>query len=290
MKLILVAFLLIFAARPCAAATVEHAVGTSGVDCSLPRGELLASEKLICADADLQKADARLTGIYTDLGERLNEGGAQAIELDHSFWFLTYEGGLDARCGIAGSRVLPADLKAYYRARNCLLTELDKRREAVAALPHEKPAAPYLLSPFERMMLRGMAGTELYLRRLLDKRINRSDNLAVGLQRSLGALLTDTETRHFAWLEGNPFDKFVETSNLGAGTLIDSRFFFYRSNIPADEFERERLRRRPFDWRDRRRDDRSAAGRAADPGDLGEELRRRPAQDRQPRSVSAARQ
>jgi hypothetical protein len=235
MKFILGAVLFALTAQPALAIPVDHVETTSGIPCSLPPAELLASEKLICADPDLRKADGELTGAYIHLNERLNDGGHEALNLDHNFWFMSLDGGLDARCRIAASRVLPADLKDYYAARECLLAELDKRRAEIVALPEVKPAAPYLLSSFERMMLRGTAGTELSLRRLLDKRLSGHEDLAIGLQRSLGAVLASERADHFGWLEGGPFQKFVQSAGMGAGTMVEARYFVYRGQTMQDK-------------------------------------------------------
>jgi hypothetical protein len=235
MKFILGTVLFVLTVLPVVAAPVDHIESTGGVPCSLPPADLLASEKMICSDPDLRKADGDLAKTYfTDVNGRLNEGGVEALNLDHNYWYMSLGGGIDARCGIAASRVVPANLKDYYAARDCLLTELDKRRAAIEALPNEKPAAPYLLSPFERVMLRGTAGKELYLRRLLDKRLSGHDDLAVGLQRSLAAVLTTEQTRHFGWLEGGPFQKFVQSTSLGAGTVVETRYFVYHSQAMLD--------------------------------------------------------
>ncbi|HVJ52817.1 MAG TPA: hypothetical protein VM689_10160 [Aliidongia sp.] len=221
-------------ARPGCGAPMEHETSTSGISCSQPPAKLLASEKLICADQDLGKADGELSQAYYTLSKRLNEGGARALEQDHTFWFLSFGGGLDVRCNIAASRAVPASPKDYYAARACLLSELDERRAAIEALPAAKPDAPYLLSPFERIMLRGLAGNELYLRRLLDKHLSGDGALARALQRSLAAVLPPTRGNHFAWLDGNPYDQFVQSASVGSGTLTADRYFFYRSEASKD--------------------------------------------------------
>lgn len=175
------------------------------VRCGATAKALTLNEQLICADQDLWKLDVALAAAYGQKVKRLNAAQIDALRIDHNLWFA------DTCVGDkSGAHPLSAAT-----ARACLRNELARRQEFVAALPVDKPDMPYLLSRFERALLKRYAGSGIGILNGMDT--HAGDAVRVGLRRVFAAVLPATSDPHFD-VKSSPTSQFI------TATFDDSPF------------------------------------------------------------------
>ena len=192
------------------------------VRCGVPAKALTLNEQLICSHQNLWKLDIALAAAYRQKVRQLNAAQIDALRIDHNLWFLE-------TC--VGDRSGAHPLSAA-TARACLLDELPRRREFVAALPVDQPDVPYRLSRFERVLLKRYAGNGIGI--LNGMQTSASDAVRVGLRRVFAAVLPTALEPHYSG-KGSPTSQFIGAAfGDSAFELENDRYFVDFGAKPHD--------------------------------------------------------
>jgi uncharacterized protein YecT (DUF1311 family) len=201
---------------------------SQGVRCSAPAEQLLLTERVICADPELHRLDLALAATYGDLAQKATSAQVRSVVTNDSDWFLA----MHKRCGLSKLDQSMDPTTTDATAKTCLQQHLLRRIDAVKVLSLTPPDHPYILSAFERAMLKDRGDDGFGVINDISMRLRRNqDALSLGLPRVFSLLLSHNLTGYFDWMKGSPLHKFLWNTTIDGGSL-QGRYFVDTGSAP----------------------------------------------------------